>query len=44
MRYSWADIVGRPCQVAGQIAMALRLRGWAGVPQACRPSCPVARG
>lgn len=43
LRYSWADITRRPCEVAAQIAAVLRLRGWAGEPKPCGPACPVGR-
>jgi hypothetical protein len=39
LRYGWADVTGRPCEVAGQVAAVLRRRGWAGSARACGPSC-----
>jgi very-short-patch-repair endonuclease len=30
LRYNWADITVRPCQVAAEVAAALRKRGWPG--------------
>lgn len=39
LRYNWADITGRPCQVAGQIALVLRQRGWTGAIRPCGPTC-----
>jgi len=39
LRYSWADITVRPCQVAGQIALVLRTRGWTGAIRPCGASC-----
>jgi very-short-patch-repair endonuclease len=30
LRYGWADVTGRPCQVARQVGVALRQRGWPG--------------
>jgi very-short-patch-repair endonuclease len=39
LRYSWADIISRPCQVAAEIALVLRRRGWAGQLRACGASC-----
>jgi hypothetical protein len=39
LRYGWADVTGRPCQVAGQVAAVLRRRGWAGGARACGPLC-----
>ena len=42
LRYGWADVTGRPCFVAGQVADALGRRGWAGVPRRCGRSCGLA--
>jgi hypothetical protein len=39
LRYGWADVTGRPCGVAGQVAAVLRRRGWAGGARACGPLC-----
>ena len=39
MRYCWADITGRPCEVAGEVARVLRQRGWTGTLRSCSPSC-----
>ena len=39
LRYGWADVTGRPCEVAGQVAAVLRRRGWAGGARACGPLC-----
>ncbi|WP_232506535.1 hypothetical protein [Microlunatus flavus] len=36
MRYGAADLWGRPCAVAAQVAAALRQRGWRGLPTRCR--------
>jgi len=41
LRYNWADVTTRPCQVAAEIAMALRQRGWTGTLRRCR-ACPQA--
>ncbi len=38
LRYSWADVTRRPCQVAAEIALVLRSRGWTGTLHAC-PQC-----
>jgi hypothetical protein len=38
LRYGTADVAGRPCAVASQVASALRLRGWPGWPTPC-PRC-----
>jgi hypothetical protein len=39
LRYSYADVTERPCQVAAQVGQALRIRGWAGQPRRCGPGC-----
>src|SRR5215469_1454021 len=39
MRYCWADIKGRPCEVASEIARVLRQRGWPGTLRTCGPTC-----
>src|SRR5262249_7275732 len=39
LRYSWADISMRPCQVAAQIGQVLQIRGWTGSLVSCRPEC-----
>jgi very-short-patch-repair endonuclease len=41
LRYSWADVVGRPCEVAREIAQVLRRHGWTGFPRRCCPACPA---
>lgn len=43
LRYGWADVSDRACQVAAQIAAAAAHRGWAGPVRRCGPTC-VARG
>jgi hypothetical protein len=35
LRYGWYDVVNRPCLVAFQIAAALVVRGWYGMPTRC---------
>jgi hypothetical protein len=35
LRYGWYDVVHRPCVVAFQIAAALAIRGWNGLPTRC---------
>jgi hypothetical protein len=42
LRYGWADVAGRPCQVAAQVAAVLQGRGWTGSARACGPVCAVA--
>jgi hypothetical protein len=39
LRYGWADVVGRPCEVAIERAVVLRQQGWCGAFRRCR-SCP----
>ncbi len=39
LRYSWADVVGRPCDMAREIAQVLRRHGWTGSPRRCGPAC-----
>ncbi|WP_345044703.1 type IV toxin-antitoxin system AbiEi family antitoxin domain-containing protein [Georgenia daeguensis] len=41
LRYRWNHLAVTPCHVARQVALALRTRGWTGVPRPCRPGCPV---
>ncbi len=41
LRYTWADVTRRPCEVAAEVSAALRRRGWAGAPLPCRNGCPV---
>ncbi len=38
LRYGWADVVDRPCQVAAEQAEVLRQQGWTGVLRPC-PNC-----
>lgn len=42
LRYGWADVTGRPCEVAGQVAAVLHRRGWAGAVRPCGPACAAA--
>jgi hypothetical protein len=39
LRYGWADMIDRPCQVAAEQAEVLRQQGWRGRFKRC-PSCP----
>jgi len=39
LHYSWADITTRPCEVAAEVALVLRRRGWTGGLRRCGPSC-----
>jgi hypothetical protein len=40
LRYGWADLVDRSCEVAIEQAVILRQQGWAGPFRTCR-SCPL---
>lgn len=35
LRYGWEDVVHRPCEVADQVAIVLRSRGWSGLATRC---------
>jgi hypothetical protein len=39
LRFNWADVTRRPCEVASDVADALRARGWQGKPLPCGPGC-----
>ncbi|HVB46513.1 MAG TPA: hypothetical protein VNF47_27910 [Streptosporangiaceae bacterium] len=39
LRYNWADVTERPCQVAAEVALTLRMRGWTGTLRSCGPRC-----
>jgi hypothetical protein len=39
LRYGWADVVDRPCEVAAEQALILRQQGWTGSFRRC-PGCP----
>jgi very-short-patch-repair endonuclease len=41
LRYDWAAVTFRPCEVAAEIASVLRLRGWRGSAVSC-PRCAPA--
>lgn len=43
LRYSWADVNQRPCEVAAQVASLLRRRGWSGTPRPCSLTCHIGR-
>ena len=43
LRYSWADIVTRPCEVAAEIGAVLLGRGWPGGPRRCGPACGISQ-
>lgn len=39
LRYGWYDMAGRPCAIAGQVAIVLARAGWTGTLKRC-PNCP----
>lgn len=41
LRYGWHDVVGRPCQVAAQVATVLAGLGWGGSPTRCGNQCAL---
>jgi predicted transcriptional regulator of viral defense system/very-short-patch-repair endonuclease len=41
LRYNGADVTGRPCQVAGQVAAVLRRHGWQPTLRRCGPHCTL---
>lgn len=43
LRYSWADVMFRPCQVAAEIAAVLRQHGWTGTLRSCGSSCQAVK-
>jgi very-short-patch-repair endonuclease len=43
LRYGWADVIGRACAVAAQIAELAGKRGWTGALRRCGPTCGVGR-
>ncbi len=44
LRYGWADVTGRPCEVAAQVAAVLRRRGWTGHARVCGAGCAARKG
>jgi hypothetical protein len=43
LRYSWADVTRRSCEVAAELGVILSSRGWTGRPHPCGPGCAVGR-
>ncbi|HYF73067.1 MAG TPA: type IV toxin-antitoxin system AbiEi family antitoxin domain-containing protein [Nocardioides sp.] len=41
LRYRWSHVRLTPCATAGQVAAALRARGWTGSPRSCGPACTL---
>lgn len=42
VRVLFVELVFSPCDIAVDVALVLRQRGWTGRPIACSPGCPVA--
>lgn len=43
LRYSWSDVISRPCAVAAEVGAVLAQRGWPGPVMRCGPSCALPR-
>lgn len=43
LRAGWGDVTQRPCEVAVDVALTLRQRGWLGRPTPCSPRCAIRR-
>ena len=43
LRYGWADVTQRPCQVAAEVGAVLSGRGWDGWLRRCGPACLLPR-
>lgn len=43
LRAGWAEITARPCDLAADVAVAQRARGWTGRPHACGAGCTLPR-
>lgn len=41
LRYRWRHVAITPCRTAGQVAQALRARGWNGSARPCGPGCAL---
>ena len=41
LRYGWADVDERPCEVAAQVVLVLARNGWPGQPRRCGPGCSL---
>ncbi len=44
LRFGWVDVHREACESAAQVVKVLRLRGWAGTPTLCGPSCRIRIG
>lgn len=43
LRSGWLDVAAEPCELARDIALTLRQRGWTGALRRCSPGCPIER-
>lgn len=43
LRAGWVDVVSTPCELAVDVALAQRARGWTGTPIPCSPDCAVGK-
>jgi hypothetical protein len=43
LRYGWSAVTTRPCEVAAEVAAALRARGWTGQLRRCGANCQLPR-
>jgi hypothetical protein len=41
LRFNYADVSGRRCDVAADVYCTLRSRGWEGLPRRCGPGCTL---
>ena len=44
LRYGYADVCERACQVAAEVSQVLQVRGWPGQPRRCGPGCTSGPG
>ena len=44
LRYGWTEVSERSCELAAQLAVTLRRRGWPGSPRRCGPGCRIPPG
>jgi hypothetical protein len=44
LRFNYADVTSRPCEVAADVCGTLRWRGWAGQERCCGPGCTLVCG
>jgi hypothetical protein len=41
LRYGWIEVSGHSCEVAAQLALTLRRRGWPGTLRRCSATCRI---